>query len=236
MALAELTFRYVPQLAVKGQALADFLASHSCVEIEDMDYFPVNMLSIFSWRLYFDASRTSNMSGAGIIIKLPQGFQTCYSFQMNFDCSNNQAKYEALIIGLEIVRELGINNVVILGDSMPTHGQLGSGVQIFEGLFEELFKVEKRSLSFIFERGLSPKAMAQLTITPDDWRHEIISYLKAPNGPHSQHVRWRARCYVIGDEILFRIGSDDLLMKCLGKKEQLMAMMANVEPIKLASR
>ncbi|CAL8992893.1 unnamed protein product [Prunus brigantina] len=169
MALAEFTFRYMPQLAVKGQALADFLAAHPYVEIEDVDYFPVNTLSLFPWRLYFDGSRTSNMGGAGTIIESPQG------------------------------------------------------VQISEGLSEELFKVEKRSLSSVFERGISPEVMV-LTVTPDDWRHEIVSYLKAPNGPHSQQVRRRARYYVIRDEILFRIGLDDLLMKCLGKKEQLIAM------------
>ncbi|BFG37632.1 hypothetical protein CerSpe_239060 [Prunus speciosa] len=101
--------------------------------------------------------------------------------------------------------------------------QLALGVQISEGLSEELFKVEKRSLSSVFERGISPEVMV-LTVMPDDWRHDIVSYLKAPNGPHSQQVWRRARYYVIRDEILFRIGSDDLLMKCLGKKEQLIAM------------
>ncbi|BFG20860.1 hypothetical protein CerSpe_071340 [Prunus speciosa] len=65
MALAEFTFRYVPQQAVKGQAFADFLASHPCVEIEDMDFFKVDMISLFPWRLYFDGSRTSNMGGGG---------------------------------------------------------------------------------------------------------------------------------------------------------------------------
>ncbi|CAL2229162.1 unnamed protein product [Prunus armeniaca] len=101
--------------------------------------------------------------------------------------------------------------------------QLALGVHISEGLYEELFKVEKRSLSFVFERGISPEVMV-LTVTSDDWRHEIISYMKAPNRPHSQQVRQRARYYVIRDEILFRICSNDLLMKCLAKKEQLLAM------------
>ncbi|XP_034218972.1 protein NYNRIN-like [Prunus dulcis] len=63
-----------------------------------------------------------------------------------------------------------------------------------------------------------------LTVTPDNWRHEIVSYLKDPNGPHSQQVLRRARYYVIKDKILFRIGSNDLLMKCLAKKEQRIAM------------
>ncbi|BFG30775.1 hypothetical protein CerSpe_170490 [Prunus speciosa] len=74
MALAEFTFRYVPQQGVKGQALADFLASHPYVEIEDMDFFKVDMISLFPWRLYFDGSQTSNMGGTGVIIESPQGF------------------------------------------------------------------------------------------------------------------------------------------------------------------
>ncbi|CAL8112722.1 unnamed protein product [Prunus armeniaca] len=63
-----------------------------------------------------------------------------------------------------------------------------------------------------------------LTIAPEDWRHDIVQYLKAPNGSHNQQVWRRAPYYVIRDEVLFNIGSDDLLMKRLGKKEQLVAM------------
>ncbi|KAI5313491.1 hypothetical protein L3X38_042667 [Prunus dulcis] len=106
MALAEFTFQYVPQHAIKGQALANFLAAYPCVEIEDMDYFAVNILNLFLWHFYFNISRTSNMSGAGIIIESPQGFRTHYSFQLDFDCSNNQAEYEPLIIELKIMGEL----------------------------------------------------------------------------------------------------------------------------------
>ncbi|CAL8993664.1 unnamed protein product [Prunus brigantina] len=270
MALAEFTFRYVPQQAVKGQALADFLAAHPCVEIEEMDFLEVGTLSLFPWCLYFDGSRTSNMGGVGVIIETPKGFRTHYSFQLDFDCTNNQAEYEALIIGLEILKELGLKSAVVVGDSTLvlkqlsgdykvtsqallgyhalasqlmedfedvrlTHlprehntqanamAQLASGVEISERLSEELFKVEKRSLPSVFERG-APAEVMMLTIAPEDWRHDIVQYLKNPNGPHSQQVRRRAQYYVIRDEALFRIGSDDLLMKCLGKKEQLVAM------------
>ncbi|KAI5320353.1 hypothetical protein L3X38_040061 [Prunus dulcis] len=101
--------------------------------------------------------------------------------------------------------------------------QLASRVQIFEGLSDELFKVEKRSLPSVFERG-TPAEVMVLTIAPEDWRHDIMQYLKNPNGSHSQQVWWRAQHYVLRDEILFCIGSDDLHMKCLGEKEQLVAM------------
>ncbi|KAL6293976.1 hypothetical protein ACE6H2_002118 [Prunus campanulata] len=95
-----------------------------------MDFFKVNMISLFPWRLYFDGSRTSNMGGAGVIIESPQGFRTRYSFQLDFDCTNNQAEYEALITGLEILRELGINNVSSKGDSMLVLKQLSSDYKV----------------------------------------------------------------------------------------------------------
>ncbi|CAL2257734.1 unnamed protein product [Prunus armeniaca] len=214
MAFAEFTFRYVPQQAVKGQALADFLAAHPCVEIEEMDFLEVGTLSLFLWRLYFDGSRTSNMGGAGVIIETPKGFRTRYFFQLDFDCTNNQAEYEALIIGLEILKELGVKSVAVMGDSrlvlkqlsgdykvtsqallgyhalanqlmedfddvrlahLPREhntqanamAQLAFGVEISEGLSEKLFKVEKRSLPSIFERGVPAEVMV-LTIALED--------------------------------------------------------------------
>ncbi|CAL9006451.1 unnamed protein product [Prunus brigantina] len=135
LALTEFAFRYVPQKAVKGQALADFLADHPGEEIENMDSLDIanaDLLtrahtclnnSIYSvhltpWKLHFDGSKTDIASGAGIILEEPLGIRHCYSFQLDFQCTNNRAEYEALIIGLEILIELGIQSVEILGDYM----------------------------------------------------------------------------------------------------------------------
>ncbi|KAI5317335.1 hypothetical protein L3X38_037042 [Prunus dulcis] len=56
--------------------------------------------------------------GARIILEDPLGIKHCYSFQLDFQCTNNRAEYEILIIGLEMPVELGIQYVKILGDSM----------------------------------------------------------------------------------------------------------------------
>jgi len=40
-----------------------------------------------------------------------------HAFRLNFKCTNNMAKYEALILGLQLVRKLGAKRVSILGDS-----------------------------------------------------------------------------------------------------------------------
>ena len=45
------------------------------------------------------------------------GEPTKFLFELDKDCSNNEAEYEALILGLEILIEKGIKNVEIIRDS-----------------------------------------------------------------------------------------------------------------------
>ncbi|XP_058185787.1 uncharacterized protein LOC131303013 [Rhododendron vialii] len=105
--------------AIKGQALANFLADHPCVDIGDESEISLNALeiSLTPWTLLFDGSRTQQASGCGVIIISPQRLRTELSFQFDFPCTNNQAEYEVVVIGLEILRELEAREVKIVGDS-----------------------------------------------------------------------------------------------------------------------
>ena len=47
----------------------------------------------------------------------PNNVPTKYKFRLNQFCSNNEAEYEALITGLEILLELGERCVGIKGNS-----------------------------------------------------------------------------------------------------------------------
>ena len=76
------------------------------------------------WVLKFDGSSTENFVGAGIVSISPKGIKTTQSFNLAFKCTNNQAKYEALVIGLEILLELGAQEVHIIGDSQLVLRQL----------------------------------------------------------------------------------------------------------------
>ena len=59
-----------------------------------------------------------NSAGAGIVIISPKEIKITLSFNLAFKCTNNQAEYEALVIGLEILLELGSQEVHIIRDSL----------------------------------------------------------------------------------------------------------------------
>ena len=69
------------------------------------------------WILKFDGSSTENSGGAGIVIISPRGIKITSSFNLAFECTNNQAEYEALMIGLEILIKLMVKDVQVIVDS-----------------------------------------------------------------------------------------------------------------------
>ena len=76
------------------------------------------------WILKFVGSSTVKFAGAGIVIISPKGIKITLSFNLSFKCTNNQAKYEASVIGLEILMELAAQEVHNIGDSQLVLRQL----------------------------------------------------------------------------------------------------------------
>lgn len=73
--------------------------------------------STAKWKLHVDGSSTSNRSGAGLILISPKNFQVKQAVRLDFKATNNQAEYEALIAGLNLVKSLEVNHISIFSDS-----------------------------------------------------------------------------------------------------------------------
>ena len=120
LALVEFHLLYVPQKAVKGQALVDFLADHPC---EDVPH-EAQYVALVSWKFYFDGSRAEQGVGVGIVLESPQGVKSQLAFRVEKVCFNNQVEYEVLVLGLEILLQMGIKNVTVFGDSQLVINQV----------------------------------------------------------------------------------------------------------------
>ena len=105
---------FVPQKAVKGQALADFLAAHPVPESlklhEDIpdEIFESNMTSKDEvWQMFYDRASRTGPKGkiiASVDHVLPR------AFSLTEPCSNNVAEYNTLLIGLQLAHEMGVRS------------------------------------------------------------------------------------------------------------------------------
>jgi hypothetical protein len=119
---------------IEGQVVPDFIVEHR-VDIghDDSLSLDTNFISCTSWKLYFDGSAYSSGQGIGILIVSPNGDNFEASSQLNHFCTNNQAGYEALLIGLEILVSTKVRHVEAFGDSLLAVQQVSGECQCLEG-------------------------------------------------------------------------------------------------------
>ena len=96
--------------AIKSQIVVDFLADHSNIEILEC------YVGVTPWVLYFDGSKHVNGVGIGVVLISPNNTPVQILFKIQPLCSNNEAKYKDLIVGLETLLNLGAKHVLIKGD------------------------------------------------------------------------------------------------------------------------
>uniref|UniRef100_A0A2N9G4P3 Uncharacterized protein n=1 Tax=Fagus sylvatica TaxID=28930 RepID=A0A2N9G4P3_FAGSY len=129
VAFQEFEIVYVPQKAIKGQALANFLADHPIpADWELSDDFPdedVLYTEILPpWMMFFDGAARREESGAGVVFVSPQKHMLPFAFRLNEPCSNNVAEYQALIAGLQMALDMKISYLEVYGDSKLVINQL----------------------------------------------------------------------------------------------------------------
>ena len=124
--MLDITLIYFQHKSVKGQALVGFLANHPSLEIKAKQRVELGIYGAKKkpWILKFDGSSTANLTGAGIVIIFPRGVNTTLFHNLAFECINNQAEYEAITIGLEILLELRAKDVQVIKDSQLVLRQL----------------------------------------------------------------------------------------------------------------
>ncbi|KAL0395115.1 UNVERIFIED_CONTAM: hypothetical protein Slati_4477700 [Sesamum latifolium] len=69
------------------------------------------------WLLLVDGSSTTQGRSAGIVITSPQGEDLEFAVKFGFKDSNNEAKYEALLVGIKMAHEVRARHLVAYSDS-----------------------------------------------------------------------------------------------------------------------
>nr|GEU87719.1 reverse transcriptase domain-containing protein [Tanacetum cinerariifolium] len=185
------------------------------------------------WILFTDGSSCVDGSGAGLIIMNPEGMKFTYAPRFRFNATNNEAKYEALIAGLRISSQMGIQNLQANMDSKLVANQV-NGIYIAKepSLVRYLEKVKNLASTFKgffikqIPRGENKKANALSKIASTSFAHLSKQVLveelreKAIDEKEilgkARTVRRKAGRYVVISEVLYKKYFLGPWLRCVG--------------------
>ncbi|GAV69259.1 hypothetical protein CFOL_v3_12760 [Cephalotus follicularis] len=106
--LDEYDVKFEARPAIKSQVFADFVGDHTLTECMEEDTFEEEK---GLWKLSVDGSSCVSGSGAGLVLTCPDGWTLEYVLRFGFKATNNEAEWEALIVGLTIAKHLGVQKI-----------------------------------------------------------------------------------------------------------------------------
>jgi ribonuclease HI len=120
--------------------------------------------NISVWTMYFDGASTKDSAGTRVVLISPSKETIHLSFKLNFRTTNNIAEYEALLLGLNSAKEMGIKGLKVFRDDDLIIQQVNSTFQAkhvrLKSYRDEVWKV--RDSFSIFEIYYIPRDMSHL--------------------------------------------------------------------------
>ena len=98
----------MPRTSIKGQVLANLVAEFAeCLEEMNvkkhgMDEKSIGVISTqcsMPWEVYVDGATNQRGLGVGLVLVSPEKITIEKSLRLGFSATNNEAEYEALLIG-----------------------------------------------------------------------------------------------------------------------------------------
>ncbi|XP_075515416.1 uncharacterized protein LOC142550060 [Primulina tabacum] len=126
--LGEYDIEYQPRAAIKAQALTDFLIEMVQPAEEEV------------WRVFVDGASNLSGCGVGVIVVAPSGEKIKLALRIDSRVTNNEAEYEAVLLGLQAAQEVGASRVIIYSDSQLVAQQIKGA---YEARDEKMLKYLK---------------------------------------------------------------------------------------------
>jgi len=172
----------------------------------------------------------------------PQGMSFEYVIPIKPTSTNNQTEYEAILKGIQLLHEVKAKSIEIFGDSQLVVNQLLGLYEckddVLRKYYEECQELFNSFTSLIINHipknqnheanRLAQSAsgyrqiieiLADEVVADEDWRKDIIEYLKNPSKQVSRKLRCKALKFVLLDDQLYHRIVDGVLLKCLNQEE-----------------
>nr|GEU42863.1 reverse transcriptase domain-containing protein [Tanacetum cinerariifolium] len=102
------------------------------------------------WRIYTNGASNLDGSGTGLMLIDPKGKEYTYALHFDFETTNNEAEYKALLAGVRIAQEMEIAKVAIFLDSQLLVNQIKGNFAAKQASIKDYLQKVKTTLR-VFE-------------------------------------------------------------------------------------
>jgi hypothetical protein len=81
------------------------------------------------WKIFFDGFSSREGAGDGVFFVSPAQETMSLSYKLEFESTKNVAEYEALVLGLRVAKEIGIQEVAMFGNAELVVQQIRNAYQ-----------------------------------------------------------------------------------------------------------
>ena len=120
--LSEFDIQYHPRTAIKGQVVADFIAEFTLEDDQGAE-------EAGQWNIYTDGSSNKQAGGASVVLISPEKDRVECMIRLEFYTTNNEAEYEALVVGFDLAGVARAENMIINCDSQVVTGQVNGSYE-----------------------------------------------------------------------------------------------------------
>ncbi|KAJ0927102.1 putative nucleotidyltransferase, Ribonuclease H [Helianthus annuus] len=222
--------RYEPRTAIKSQALADFVADFSS-DLQKEAELEVQQLDETKdpWILHTDGSSNVKGTGLGILLKSPQGDIIPHSIACEFQATNDEAEYEALIAGFQIAKHMGIRYLEVPREEnkeADALANLGSSLKIPEDISIPIIHI----LTPAIENQVTMEIEEDSAMIPSEdtqscsgsWISPIMRYLQhgeIPMGENPRAFRIKVSQFTILKNMLYKRSLAGPYLRCIEDPE-----------------
>ncbi|XP_021715731.1 uncharacterized protein LOC110683648 [Chenopodium quinoa] len=172
-----LDITFEPRKAIKGRAFADFLA--------EMTRSDLQTARDQIWKVFVDGSAIATGCGADVICQSPEGDKFEYALRFQFQASNNEVEYEALLVGLRMCKAARATKIDVCSDSLLVVGQVNGDFEAREPAMIKYLKIVKEEA-----KSLDHFTLQQV---PRSSNHQVDALSKLASCDTPRSVFWEVK-------------------------------------------
>ena len=109
--LSKFDIKYQLRHVIKAQALANFIAEFT------PNYDDLEVMEDKKWIIHVNGLSTQHAGGIGVVLQSLEGDRLKRKVHLQYQATNNEVEYEALLKGLELAKSVKAKSILILGYS-----------------------------------------------------------------------------------------------------------------------